>query len=106
MLVGGGLGNAVLLSIGTALRAAGSKVLYFAGYKKPHDRYKIREIEAAADTIVWCCDDAPGFTPDRPQDKAFIGNIVEAMLAYAGGKLGDQPIAMSSADRLIVIGSD
>src|SRR5579862_1691728 len=106
VLVGGGLGNAVLLSIGTALRKAGSKVLYFAGYKKPQDRYKIAEIEAAADWVVWCCDEAPGFTPSRPQDKAFIGNIVEAMLAYANGKLGVQPMALSSADRLIVIGSD
>ena len=25
------------------------------------------EIERAADTIVWCCDEAPGFAPDRPQ---------------------------------------
>lgn len=33
VLVGGGLGNAVLFSIGAAARAAGSKVLYFAGYK-------------------------------------------------------------------------
>ncbi|HLI21923.1 MAG TPA: FAD-dependent oxidoreductase [Stellaceae bacterium] len=106
ILVGGGLGNAVLLSIGAALRAAGSKVLYFAGYKKPQDRYKVKEIEAAADYVVWCCDTSPGFKPDRPQDKAFIGNIVEAMLAYAGGALGAQPMAMSSADRLIVIGSD
>src|SRR5690606_32211865 len=32
-LVGGGLGNAVLFSIGAALREAGSRVLYFAGYK-------------------------------------------------------------------------
>ena len=32
-LVGGGLGNAVLFSIGAATRAAGSKVIYFAGYK-------------------------------------------------------------------------
>ncbi|HVA12749.1 MAG TPA: FAD-dependent oxidoreductase [Stellaceae bacterium] len=106
ILVGGGLGNAVLLSIGKALRAAGSKVLYFAGYKKPQDRYKVAEIEAAADCIVWCCDIGPGFTPSRPQDKAFVGNIVEAMLAYAGGQLGAQPIALPSADRLIVIGSD
>ena len=106
VLVGGGLGNAVLLSIGAALRAAGSKVLYFAGYKKPQDRYKVREIEAGADCVVWCCDTAPGFTPGRPQDKAFIGNIVEAMLAYADGKLGDRPMALESADRLIVIGSD
>ena len=106
VLVGGGLGNAVLLSIGTALRERGSKVLYFAGYKKPQDRYKVKEIEAAADCVVWCCDTAPGFTPSRPQDKVFVGNIVEAMLAYAGGKLGDQPITLPSADRLIVIGSD
>ena len=39
LLVGGGLGNAVLFSIGAAFRAAGSKVLYFAGYKKAIDRY-------------------------------------------------------------------
>ncbi len=106
VLIGGGLGNAVLLSIGAALRAAGSKVLYFAGYKKPQDRYKVAEIEAAADCIVWCCDTAPGFAPSRPQDKAFIGNIVQAMEAYAAGTLGAQPIALQSADRLIVIGSD
>ena len=106
VLVGGGLGNAVLLSIGAALRAAGSKVLYFAGYKKPQDRYKVQEIEAAADCVVWCCDTSPGFHPSRPQDKAFIGNIVEAMLAYASNKLGAQPIAFSAADRLIAIGSD
>ncbi len=34
LLVGGGLGNAVLFSIGQALRAQGSRVLYFAGYKR------------------------------------------------------------------------
>ena len=33
-LIGGGLGNAVLFSIGAALRAAGTQVLYFAGYKR------------------------------------------------------------------------
>jgi len=106
VLVGGGLGNAVLLSIGGALRKAGSKVLYFAGYKRPQDRYKVAEIEAAADAVIWCCDTAPGFKPTRPQDKAFVGNIVEAMLAYATDKLGAQAIPFNSADRLIVIGSD
>jgi NAD(P)H-flavin reductase len=106
VLVGGGLGNAVLLSIGDALRRAGSKVLYFAGYKKPEDRYKVAEIEAAADCVVWCCDVAPGFKPTRPQDKAFIGNIVEAMKSYAEGRLGATALKLDSADRLIVIGSD
>src|SRR6201999_3990789 len=41
LLAGGGLGNAVLFSIGQQLRAVGSRVLYFAGYKKMIDRYKV-----------------------------------------------------------------
>ena len=45
-LVGGGLGNAVLFSIGAATRAAGSKVIYFAGYKAIRDRYKVDEDRA------------------------------------------------------------
>ncbi|MCG7757277.1 MAG: FAD-dependent oxidoreductase [Nitrosomonas sp.] len=106
VLVGGGLGNAVLFSIGAAARAAGSKVLYFAGYKKLVDRYKVAEIEAAADIVVWCCDEAPGFTATRPQDKSYAGNIVQAMVAYASGELGAQPVALSDADHIIAIGSD
>jgi NADPH-dependent glutamate synthase beta subunit-like oxidoreductase/NAD(P)H-flavin reductase len=106
LLAGGGLGNAVLFSIGQQLRAAGSRVLYFAGYKKIVDRYKVEEIEAAADVVVWVCDEAPGFTPGRVQDSAFVGNIVQAMEAYGRGDLGDTEIPLSSVDRLIVIGSD
>mgnify|MGYP003335604285 CR=1 FL=1 len=101
VLCGGGLGNAVLFSIGAAFRAAGSKVLYFAGYKKGIDRYKVAEIEQAADVIVWCCDEAPGFAPGRPQDRSFVGNIVQAMEAYASGRLGEVTVRLSDADRLI-----
>lgn len=106
MLVGGGLGNAVLFSIGQALRAAGSKVLYFAGYKKLIDRYKVAEIENAADVVIWCSDEQPGFSPSRPQDHRFVGNIVEAMAAYASGALGTQQIPFADTDRIIAIGSD
>jgi NADPH-dependent glutamate synthase beta subunit-like oxidoreductase/NAD(P)H-flavin reductase len=105
-LVGGGLGNAVLFSIGRALRAAGSKVIYFAGYKHLADRYRVEDIEVASDVVVWCCDEAPGFPPRRSQDRAFVGNIVQAMDAYASGKLGAQPIPFSATDRIIAIGSD
>jgi NAD(P)H-flavin reductase len=106
LLVGGGLGNAVLFSIGQELRASGSRTIYFAGYKKIIDRYKVEEIEKAADVVVWCCDEAPGFTPGRQQDKAFVGNIVESMVAYGRGDLDDPEIPLSSVDRLVVIGSD
>jgi NAD(P)H-flavin reductase len=106
LLAGGGLGNAVLFSIGQALRAHGSKVVYFAGYKKVVDRYKIDEIKRAADVVVWCCDEAPGFVPDRPQDRTFVGNIVDCMVNYASGKLGTPEIPLETVDRVIAIGSD
>lgn len=106
LLAGGGLGNAVLFSIGQQLRASRSRVVYFAGYKKIIDRYKVEEIEAAADVVVWVCDEPPGFTPGRVQDSAFVGNIVEAIAAYGRGDLGDPEIPLSAVDRLIVIGSD
>jgi hypothetical protein len=106
LLCGGGLGNAVLFSIGAAFRAAGSKVLYFAGYKRVQDRYKADEIERAADIVVWCCDEEPGFEPRRKQDRRFIGNIVQAMDAYAEGRLGAPAIRLEDADRIIAIGSD
>lgn len=106
LLAGGGLGNAVLFSIGKAFRSAGSKVLYFAGYKKIIDRYKVEDIEMAADVVIWCCDEAPGFIPDRPQDRTYVGNIVQAIKAYASGELGQPNIAVNQVDRIIAIGSD
>jgi NADPH-dependent glutamate synthase beta subunit-like oxidoreductase/NAD(P)H-flavin reductase len=106
VLAGGGLGNAVLFSIGRAFREAGSTVLYFAGYRKPGDRYKVAEIELASDAVVWCADVGPAFVPDRPQDRSFVGNIVEAMRAYAENRLGTQAIPLAAADRIIAIGSD
>lgn len=101
MLVGGGLGNAVLFSIGQALRKANSEVLYFAGYRKKSDRYKIEEIELAADKIIWSCDEEL-LSITRKQDLSFKGNIVDSILKFA--ELN--PEALLSIDRIIVIGSD
>ncbi len=109
LLAGGGLGNAVLFSIGQAFRAAGSRVLYFAGYKKAIDRYHVPDIEAAADVVVWCCDEEPGFAlenRERAQDKTFVGNIVHAMEAYGSGHLGPVKIPLDQVERIIAIGSD
>jgi len=105
LLVGGGLGNAVLFSIGRAMRKNGCKVLYFAGYKKVIDRYKMEEIEAAADQVVWCCDEAL-LTSRRPQDASFHGNIVEAIVAYGARQLPAANRELSSITHLIAIGSD
>ncbi|MDD4914786.1 MAG: pyridine nucleotide-disulfide oxidoreductase [Methylococcales bacterium] len=109
LLLGGGLGNAVLFSIGKALRSAGNKVLYFAGYRNREDLFKVSEIEEASDLIVWAVDNHPGneaIPITRPQDKTFVGNIVEAMLAFAKGELGETALRLQDADHLVVIGSD
>jgi len=105
LLAGGGLGNAVLFSIGKALRAAGCKVLYFAGYRKRDDVFKVDDIEAAADQIVWSVDGGEPVRPRRPQDRTFVGNVVQAMLSYAEGRLG-QHTPLTQVARIIAIGSD
>ena len=106
LLAGGGLGNAVLFSIARELRAKNNHVLYFAGYKNGTDLFKREEIENATDQVVWATDYGDEIVPNRPQDSHHRGNIVQAMVAYAEGKLGDAKVDMKDVHRIIAIGSD
>jgi NADPH-dependent glutamate synthase beta subunit-like oxidoreductase/NAD(P)H-flavin reductase len=106
LLLGGGLGNAVLFSIAKAAKERGSRVIYFAGYKKGADFYKRAEIEASTDVVVYSVDAGEPIPALRPQDKSFVGNIIQAMISYATGQLGEVPIPLSDASRIIAIGSD
>jgi NAD(P)H-flavin reductase len=106
LLLGGGLGNAVLFSIAKAMRDRGNKVIYFAGYKKGEDLFKREEIEAATDQVIWSTDQGDAIAPGRPQDAHFRGNIVQAMLAYQKGELGTRVVPLDTVDRIIAIGSD
>jgi NAD(P)H-flavin reductase/NADPH-dependent glutamate synthase beta subunit-like oxidoreductase len=106
MLLGGGLGNAVLFSIAKAMRERGNKVIYFAGYKRGEDLFKREEIEAATDQVIWSTDTGAAIAPRRPQDAHFRGNIVQAVLAYQSGELGRQVVPLGDVDRIIAIGSD
>jgi NAD(P)H-flavin reductase len=96
----------VLFSIGKALRLARCKVIYFAAYRKAEDVFKVDDIEAASDVTVWSTDTAPAVVPRRPQDRAFVGNVVQAMEAYANDELGEQAVPFSEGVRIIAIGSD
>ncbi|MFL6334642.1 MAG: FAD-dependent oxidoreductase [Pyrinomonadaceae bacterium] len=106
LLAGGGLGNAVLFSIAKALKAAGNRVVYFAGYKDGKDLFKREEIEEATDQVIWSTDTGREVEPRRPQDTHFRGNIVQAMLSYAEGKFGLPLFDLKEVDRIIAIGSD
>jgi NADPH-dependent glutamate synthase beta subunit-like oxidoreductase/NAD(P)H-flavin reductase len=106
MLAGGGLGNAVLFSIARALRDNGNRVIYFAGYRNGGDVFKREEIEAATDQVIWSSDSGVEILPGRPQDAHLRGNIVQSMVAYAEGHLGEQRVPLQEVSRLIAIGSD
>jgi NADPH-dependent glutamate synthase beta subunit-like oxidoreductase/NAD(P)H-flavin reductase len=107
VLCGGGLGNAVLFSIAKALRESGAQVLYFAGYKQPLDLFHQDNIEQGSEQVVWSVDQGEVIRPRRPQDRTFVGNIVDAMVAYARGELGGSPLfSLRDARRIITIGSD
>jgi hypothetical protein len=88
------------------MREHGNKVLYFAAYRRREDIYKVEEIEAATDQVIWSVDGGPLFEPRRPQDRAFQGNVVQAMLAFANGELGEAKVPLPSCHRIIAIGSD
>lgn len=106
LLLGGGLGNAVLFSIAKALRAKNNRVIYFAGYKKGEDLFKREEIESATDQVIWSTDTGAEIEPHRKQDAHFRGNIVQAMLAYINGEVGANEFDFSNVNRIIAIGSD
>lgn len=108
ILAGGGLGNAVLFSIGRALRKNGNEVVYFAAFRRGEDLFKREEIESAADVVVWSTDSGHEIEParHRPWDRHFRGNVVQAMVAYATGQFEETLVSLADCDRIICIGSD
>ena len=106
LLLGGGLGNAVLFSIAKEMREKGNRVIYFAGYKKGEDLFKREEVEEGTDQVIWSTDTGAEIKPHRPQDRHFRGNIVQAVLAYGNGKMGEPLVPLSQVHRIVAIGSD
>jgi NAD(P)H-flavin reductase len=84
----------------------GSKVLYFAGYKRGEDLFKQDDIERYTDQVIWTTDGGASIAPRRAQDAHFRGNIVQAMVAFGKGELAPQVVKLSDASRIIAIGSD
>ena len=111
ILVGGGLGNAVLLAVGDAMRKNGCRVIYFAGYRSVKDRYKTDEIKRIAHTMVWACDEKR-IEASGEGEYSYQGNLVEAIESYALESEGAQCIgkgnhlSLKDASRMIVIGSE
>ena len=103
ILMGGGLGNAVLFSIGRAMKQNGCYVLYFAGYKDSQDVFKKEEIEKAANQVIWCCDKEK-LPIQNENNLSFHGNIVDA-LQYYKNNVNKNGYRLEDFEHLIVIGS-
>ena len=97
-LVGGGLGNAVLLAVGQALKANNCNVTYFAGYKKLQDRFYHEKIEQVAHQVFWACQDDI-LSKSRHHDFSIKGTIIDA-IRYAK-KAG----LLAKIEHVICIGS-
>lgn len=95
VLIGGGLGNAVLFSIGSALRDQGCEVTYIAGYRKPSDRFYHGKIQESASQVIWCCEEEI-LPASRPHDISIKGNVIDGI---------KQIHATLKPDRIICIGS-
>ncbi len=88
------------------MRDKGNRVIYFAGYKKGEDLFKQDEVEEGTDQVIWSTDIGAEITPRRPQDRHFRGNIVQSVLSYGKGQMGEPLIPLSKIHRIIAIGSD
>ena len=107
LVVTGRWGAAVMHDIGSALRAAGNRVLYFAAFGSREEIDQPDELEQGADQIVWATAREPAFTPRRSRDRAVIATDMVALARqYAEGAIIDDPgaIPLSAVDRLLVIG--
>ena len=99
MLIGGGLGNAVLFSIAKALKENGCKVTYIAGYKKIKDRFYQEKIENSTDTVIWCCEEGK-LSKNREEDISIVGNVVEALRIVAATPSPQQIICIGSSQMM------
>ncbi len=104
MVVGGPLCVPHIMGVGPALRSKGSRVLFFAVFDAAQDIFYQRELEQAADTIVWVTKNGASATPQRTQDHALSGDVVNAIQRYAQGTPGEVTIKVQDVDRLLVIG--
>jgi hypothetical protein len=107
LLMGNQLSLALLSSYGTALRAAGNKVIYLGNFKSKSEVYGQDEIEAAADVVIWSVRAGELIEKRRPQDYTTHGNGLDILLKYAHGALDQakpQPeIPLTDVDRIYLL---
>lgn len=106
LILGGRLSAAQLLAVGPAMRSAGNKVLYFGGFKTAKEIFCQKELESAADKIIWVTQHGELVKTNRPQDHSVSGDLISALTRYAMGAIdiGNAEIPLQQIDRVLLIG--
>jgi len=103
--VGGVLGAAQIRSVGPALRAGGNRMLYVAAFDSAAQLFHRDELEAAADAVLWVTREGAPIVPRRPQDRSVSAEVIDAIVQYGTGKLGEPTIRLEDVTRLWISGS-
>lgn len=110
LVAAGRRGAAVMSTLGPALRRAGNRVIYFAGFRTADELYHQEDLEKAADVIVWCTASGPLIAPRRTQDRSRTGDFIDIVRQYANSELetgNEQPtFRLQDVDRILAIGSE
>jgi len=101
LLIGGGLGNAVLFSIGKEAIKRGNTVTYVAGYKNHHDIFKKDMIEQSAQKIVWCLETEP--SPSSSFESRIGDHLIQGTVLDGLDRLSPE---LPTIDWIMAIGSD
>lgn len=98
LIVGDWLAAAAARALGPAFREQGNKVLLALNLPTADDLFCLDDLEAASDVLLVVTEEGDAAALRREQDKALTGDITDALLQYAEGKLhaGNVPVPLNS----------
>lgn len=98
LLVGGGLGNAVLFSILKKAKEEGNKIIYFSAYRKASDIIELDFLKKYSDELILSCDEKVS-----SEKNVYHGNIISSIENYLGNLPKDS--LLKESEHLVLIGS-
>ena len=102
LIVGDWLAAAAARSLGPAFKEKGNKVLLALSLPTADDLFCLDDLEAASDVLLVVTEDGEPAPLRRPQDRAITGDITDALVNYAEGKLhdGKPPLPLNTVTHL------
>lgn len=107
LIVGNQSSFSFLRSYGPLLRSAGNHVIYLGQFNNKEEVYCQKELEDAADVIIWQTQKGEPVTLHRPTDyNVTSDDVIATLIAYAHEKLSDvkPPFPLSNVDRIFIVG--